>query len=92
MRKCTLSVAGFVLTGGDFESFEVCLADAVYNDPRLRQDLPRVRKFTHCLLEELFPSYMQMRLTQAKNLNPTTIRVNEASLRSSMGRRKHAQS
>jgi len=27
------------LGGGDFDSFEVTLADAVYNDPQLRQDL-----------------------------------------------------
>ncbi len=29
----------FVLCGGDFDSFEVCIADAVYNDPDLRKAL-----------------------------------------------------
>jgi hypothetical protein len=28
-----------ILTGGDFSGFEVTIADAVYNDPRLRKDL-----------------------------------------------------
>ena len=30
---------GMVLCGGDFDSFEVTIADAVYNDPALRKDL-----------------------------------------------------
>lgn len=33
---------GFVLSGGDFVSFEVVLAEAVYNDPKLREDLLKV--------------------------------------------------
>ncbi len=33
---------GFVLSGGDFVSFEVVLMEAVYNDPRLREDLLKV--------------------------------------------------
>ncbi len=34
--------SGFVLSGGDFVSFEVVLAEAVYNDPKLREDLLKV--------------------------------------------------
>jgi hypothetical protein len=30
---------GMILCGGDFDSFEVTIADAVYNDPALRRDL-----------------------------------------------------
>ena len=33
---------GFVLCGGDFVSFEVILAEAVYNDPKLREDLLKI--------------------------------------------------
>lgn len=32
---------GYELCGGDFDSFEVTLADAVYNDQTLRADLLR---------------------------------------------------
>jgi hypothetical protein len=34
----------YVLCGGDFDSFEVTLADAVYNDPQLRASLKSGRK------------------------------------------------
>ncbi len=39
--RCCFPLAweGFTLCGGDFDSFEVTLADAVYNDPALRHDL-----------------------------------------------------
>jgi hypothetical protein len=39
--RCMFPLAwdGFVLSGGDFDSFEVTLADAVYNDPKLREAL-----------------------------------------------------
>ena len=40
VRRCfPLAWDGFTLCGGDFDSFEVTLADAVYNDPALRRDL-----------------------------------------------------
>lgn len=40
VRDCfTLAPKGMVLSGGDFSGFEVCLADAVYSDPDLHQDL-----------------------------------------------------
>ena len=34
-----LSGTDMILCGGDFDSFEVTIADAVYNDPALRKDL-----------------------------------------------------
>jgi hypothetical protein len=38
-RMFPLSWEGMILCGGDFDSFEVTLADAVYNDPDLRAEL-----------------------------------------------------
>ena len=40
VRSCfPLHFDGDILSIGDFDSFEVSLADAAYNDPRLREDL-----------------------------------------------------
>jgi hypothetical protein len=40
VRRCfPLAWDGYTLCGGDFDSFEVTLADAVYNDPALRKEL-----------------------------------------------------
>jgi hypothetical protein len=40
VRRCfPLTWDNFILCGGDFDSFEVTLADAVYNDPALREAL-----------------------------------------------------
>ena len=36
---CTLAGEGMVLSNGDFDGFEVAIAEAVYNDPKLREDL-----------------------------------------------------
>lgn len=71
VRKCfTLALPGFVLTGGDFESFEVCLADAVYNDPRLRQDLLTGKKIHALFAEELFPGVTYDEINASKGKNP----------------------
>lgn len=49
VRECfTLAPPGYILTGGDFAGFEVCLADAVYNDPELRKDLLTRRPCKKC--------------------------------------------
>ena len=34
-----LAWPGYQLCGGDFDSFEVTIADAVYNDPEIRKTL-----------------------------------------------------
>ena len=40
IRKCfTMADPDEVLSGGDFDAFEVTIADATYNDPVLREDL-----------------------------------------------------
>ncbi len=48
--RCCFPLAweGFTLCGGDFDSFEVTLADAVYNDPALRRDLITKIKCPYC--------------------------------------------
>lgn len=49
VRVCfPLAPHGMQLTGGDFSGFEVCLADAVYGDPDLRNDLLTLRPCKKC--------------------------------------------
>ena len=47
-RMFPLSWDGYILCGGDFDSFEVTLADAVYNDPSLRAALCSGKKSMPC--------------------------------------------
>lgn len=46
--KFGLAFPGYTLCGGDFKSFEVVLADAVYNDPKLRTALQTKNVCTGC--------------------------------------------
>lgn len=56
-RECfPLAWDDFQLCGGDFESFEVTLADAEYNDPELRKDLESGKKIHALLGEHFFPN------------------------------------
>jgi hypothetical protein len=56
VRKCfTLALFGSILCGGDFSGFEVCLADAAYNDPDLRADLLSGKKIHALFGVYLFP-------------------------------------
>lgn len=56
VRACfTLADPDTILCGGDFESFEVVLADAVYNDPTLREELRSGKKIHALFAMELFP-------------------------------------
>jgi hypothetical protein len=43
-----LADLGLILCGGDFSSFEVGLAEAVYDDQKLRSDLQSKRPCSHC--------------------------------------------
>ena len=52
-----LTWPGYVLCGGDFDSFEVTLADAVFNDPELRKTLLEGKKIHAILGMELFPGH-----------------------------------
>lgn len=53
--KFPLSWPGFVLCGGDFSGFEVVLADAVYNDDSLRQDLLSGKKIHALFGQFVYP-------------------------------------
>lgn len=56
MRKgFTLADPDQDLNGGDLDSAEVSIAEAVYNDPQLRKDLLSGKKFHALLGEFLFP-------------------------------------
>lgn len=48
-RMFPLAWDGMILCGGDFDSFEVTLADAVFRDPKLRDDLLKGKKI-HALM------------------------------------------
>jgi hypothetical protein len=49
IRECFgFADPGFVLTGGDFDSFEVVIADSVYDDPALRAALQTVVPCARC--------------------------------------------
>lgn len=50
VRSCfTFADLGLILYGGDFDAFEVGLADAAYNDPKLRADLQTKAVCPGCL-------------------------------------------
>jgi DNA polymerase I-like protein with 3'-5' exonuclease and polymerase domains len=56
VRRCfTLADDGFVLCGGDFDSFEVVLADACYNDPKLRVALQQGKSIHGLFGAKLWP-------------------------------------
>lgn len=49
IRNCfPLADNNSMLSGGDFEGFEVVLMDAAYGDPKLREDLKRKHKCIKC--------------------------------------------
>lgn len=49
VRDCfTLADPGFSLCGGDFDSFEVVIAEAIYNDPQLRKALTEKKPCERC--------------------------------------------
>lgn len=50
-----LSDDGYTLSGGDFDSFEVTLADAVYNDPGIRDILCSGQKIHAYFAMEMYP-------------------------------------
>ncbi|REJ65607.1 MAG: hypothetical protein DWQ31_16845 [Planctomycetota bacterium] len=54
-RMFPLAWDGYLLGGGDFDSFEVTLADAVYDDPNLRKALLSGKKIHALFAMELFP-------------------------------------
>lgn len=67
VRDCfPLADNGFILCGGDFDAFEVVLADADYNDPKLRADLLSGKKIHALFAEELFPDKTYEEILESK--------------------------
>lgn len=57
-RDCfTLADPGYSLSGGDFDAFEVVLADAVYEDPGLHEILVAGKKIHALFAARMFPEY-----------------------------------
>ncbi len=54
-RIFPLAWDGMVLCGGDFDSFEITLADAVFKDPALREDLLKGTKIHAVMGTMLYP-------------------------------------
>lgn len=55
IRGCfPLAEKDFILSKGDFDAFEVVIAEAVYNDPKLRADLLAGKKIHALFAQELF--------------------------------------
>lgn len=54
-KQFPLAWEGMVLSGGDFDSFEITLADAVYGDEKLREDLKSGKKIHALMGQALFP-------------------------------------
>lgn len=67
VRACfPLADGGLDLEGGDFESFEVTLADAAYNDPGLRKDLLSGKKIHGLFAMSLFPGKTYEEIAKSK--------------------------
>lgn len=67
VRDCFgLADEGFVLCGGDFDSFEPNLADAFYNDPALRRDLMAGKKVHALFAEQMFPDKTYEEIMRSK--------------------------
>lgn len=58
--------AGDVLDGGDFDAFEVTLADAAYNDEGLRKDLMSGKKIHGLFAMALFPGKSYEEIEKSK--------------------------
>jgi len=58
---------GMVLCGGDFDSFEVVLADTVFKDPNLRNELLAGKKIHALMGEELYPGRSYEEICDSKD-------------------------
>ena len=61
----TLSEEGSVLSGGDFDAFEITIADAEYDDPNLRSALRSGQKF-HAIFGEILHELPQDEILATK--------------------------
>jgi len=65
-----LAWAGMILCGGDFDSFEVVLADAVFGDPKLRAELLGGKKIHALMGVELNPGLSYGDILDTKGGDP----------------------
>lgn len=65
----TLGDDDLILCGGDFDSFEVALAEAYFNDPKLRETLTSGKKIHALFASELFGLTYDEILATAKTAN-----------------------
>ena len=67
VRSCfTFSDSGDMCSGGDFESFEVTIAEAVYKDPKLREELLKGKSIHGLFGMELFPGWTYEQIMATK--------------------------
>ena len=67
VRRCFIFAdPGFVLCGGDFDSFEVVLADAAYNDPALRRALQQGKSIHALFGAKLYPDQTYESIIKSK--------------------------
>ena len=59
---------GMVLSGGDFDGFEVTLADAVFQDANLHADLLAGKSIHVMMAKELYPDKTEDQIKASKNL------------------------
>ena len=70
IRSCfDLKDPEWILSGGDFDAFEVVLADAAWDDPQLRADLQAGKKIHALFAQELHPgmSYQDVLATKGSS-------------------------
>ena len=65
-----LAWEGMILCGGDFDSFEVVLADAVFQDPKLHEALLKGRKIHALMGSELYPGKTYEDIVATKGCDP----------------------
>lgn len=66
----TFADGGLVFWGGDFDAFEVGLADAAYDDPKLRSDLKSGKKIHGLFGMQLAPGKSYEEIVASKGGNP----------------------
>jgi ethanolamine utilization microcompartment shell protein EutS len=64
----TLAWPGMILCGGDFDSFEITLADAVFGDERLRKDLLSGLSIHTVMSQQLYPDKTFEQILASKSL------------------------
>lgn len=76
----TLSDDGFILCGGDFDAFEVVLADAAYNDPALREVLLAGKKIHALFAMEIFPGKTYQDILDTKDTERDLYSIGKAGI------------